>query len=200
MNTIIHFSALIPAAGKSGRMTTSKLFLPFGEHTFAVEIAEKYVSAGAAAVVFVVNRDDFEILKGVCTRFPKQVQFVINDNPQLGRFRSIRLGLAALPPDMPCFLQNIDNPFVRSDVLCSMLSISSPEITVIPSCENKLGHPVLIGTEIQNKLLNDSGDDCILKSELSRYTTNIVEVNNPEILYNINTPEDYKMVFGKPLP
>lgn len=173
-------------------METSKLFLKTGEQTFAEKIAEKYAEAGAETVVFVVNQNDFATLKDPMLHFPGQIQFVINDNPLLGRFRSIRLGLAALPPDMPCFLQNIDNPVISKDVITNLLKSTVPDNTVIPSYKNKHGHPILIGTGIQKKLLEITNNDCNLKSVLNRYNTTVIEVHCPEILFNINTPDEYK--------
>ena len=193
------FSVLIPAAGYSGRMGMPKLLLPFEDHTFCEEIVERYYQAGAEKIVFVINHRlvaDCEILHQRLLKSPK---FVVNDNPALGRFRSVQIGLSCIPQNIPCFLQNSDNPFIDHEVLSDLLKESKPDHTVIPVFEKQPGHPVLIGENIIKSLMHCSNPDANLRSELEKFSIKPVVVSAPEILLNINTPEDYLRVFGKPL-
>lgn len=193
------FSVLIPAAGYSGRMGVPKLLLPFGKHTFCEEIVERYVGAGAEKIVFVINQQLISYCDILHERLSKSLQFVVNDNPALGRFRSVQIGLSCISRNIPCFLQNSDNPFVNQRVLSDLLKESRPDHTVMPFFENQSGHPVLIGENIVDNLMNCSNPDANLRSELEKYMITPVETSAPEILLNINTPEDYLRIFGKPL-
>lgn len=198
-NFLRPFSVLIPAAGNSGRMGMPKLLLPFEDHTFCEEMVDRYFEAGAEKIVFVINQQlvaDCEILQ---KRMSMSLEFVVNDNPVLGRYRSVKIGLTCISRNIPCFLQNSDNPFINHKVLSDLLKESKPDHTVIPFFEKQPGHPVLIGENIIGSLIDCSNPDANLRTELEKYKIKPVAVSAPEILLNINTPEDYLRVFGKPL-
>jgi len=194
------FSVIIPAAGYSSRMGMPKLLLPFKDHTFCEEIVERYHKAGAEKIVIVINQQLVAKCETLFQHWSKPLQIVVNDNPALGRFRSVRIGLSVVTPDIPCFLQNADNPFVNQQLIFDLLCVSKPDHTVIPYFEKNPGHPVLIGENIIENLKHCSDDDANLRTELGKYNIKTIDTSSPEILLNINTPEDYMRVFGKPLP
>ena len=193
------FSVLIPAAGYSQRMGSPKLLLPFGNHTFCEEIVERYNQAGAEKIVFVINNHLVPECEAIGRKFNNQPTFIVNDNPSLGRLRSVQIGLSCIPRSIPCFLQNSDNPFVNHIMLLDLLKESKPDNTVIPLFNKQPGHPVLIGENIIKNLMDCSNPAAILRSELEKYIIKHVETTVPEILLNINTPDDYLRIFGKPL-
>jgi len=191
------FSVVIPAAGYSDRMGMPKLLLPFGHHTFCEEIFMRYHLAGARKIVFVINQP---LLSPCLKLFPNHTNkpdFIINKTPLMGRYKSIMIGLSCIPDNLPCFLQNSDNPLVNESVLIKLLSESNPDYTAIPVFKNRNGHPVLIGTNIIKNLLKCTMPDANLRIELQKYNTKKIEVSTADILLNINTPEDYKEIFGR---
>jgi molybdenum cofactor cytidylyltransferase len=183
---MIPVSAIIPAAGNSGRMGTDKAFLlhPDGS-TFSRFLVNCYSSFGASPVIVVVNTEmdqsQLNCNDAVC---------VVNQNISMGRSWSIRLGLQQVPADHSCFIQNIDNPFAEHALFETLLSQLEKDRYVVPVINGKGGHPVLIGSNIADHMrglgtFNDIRD--ILKS----YKRTEVPVKDERILWNINTPAAY---------
>jgi molybdenum cofactor cytidylyltransferase len=179
-------SAIILAAGNSGRMGSDKAQLPFGNGlSFAGQMIKCYSGFGVAPLVMVVNNDtDLSQLDS------RLFVPVLNDHPEYGRSRSILLGVKEVSSDRPCFLHNIDNPYLEDDLLEMLLSVVQPDSYVVPVYKEKGGHPVLLGSEIVNYLrdINQLHD---LREVLKQFRR--IEISFPDkgILWNINTPEDY---------
>jgi molybdenum cofactor cytidylyltransferase len=192
------FTALIPAAGFSSRMGTPKLFLPCsGGKTMIEELVSGYIDFGIKQMIIVVNEMEFPEFKKRSIVFPEQVKVVINSQPELGRFRSVKIGLAQLDVPKGCFLQNIDNPFAGVEVLQSLAAHYQFNSVAMPFYKGKSGHPILIGDEIWANLLNHEKDDAIFSEQLSLYPMVNVPVPTSTILINLNKPEDYQTYIAK---
>ena len=105
---------LILAGGKSERMIFPKPYLLFEGETFLKKIVEEYHNAGIKSICVIINE---EFCKGKFEKFIDEVEsktiIIKNPNPELGRFHSLKLGLANILNLDFCFIQNIDNPFVN---------------------------------------------------------------------------------------
>jgi len=192
-NHPLKFSAVIAAAGSSRRMHTSKLFLSgLTGLTFIDELIQSYQSCNVLEIVIVVNQTDHQKLLQMNDALINNVKTVVNEHPENGRFGSIKLGLSNIEKGRGCFFQNIDNPFPGAEVLTVLNNNYSPEAVLIPSFNGDNGHPVLLGPASIERLLAQSCDDAILRDELYKNKVQIVPVSNPDILLNLNTPEDYR--------
>ena len=109
---------IILAAGKSGRMGRPKFLLEHvsGE-TFLHRLITVYQRAGINEMVVVVNSIDFENQLEYFSTLPERVKIIQNPTPEKGRLLSIQLGAGALSGNIPCFIHNIDNPFVEITLL-----------------------------------------------------------------------------------
>ena len=109
---------IILAAGKSGRMGKPKFLLEHvsGE-TFLHRLITVYQRAGIHEMVVVVNSIDFENHSDYFSTLPERVKIIQNPTPEQGRLLSIQLGTGALSGNTPCFIHNIDNPFVENNLL-----------------------------------------------------------------------------------
>lgn len=182
----ISFSALILAAGTSGRMGADKAGLSYDDRkTFIKHLEDSYLEANAKPVVLVVN-----------TRFAKKgeenpfTSIIVNCEPEKGRSHSIRLGLANVPAGNACFIQNVDNPIIDSKLLKSMLNMIGKDSYVVPVYGKKGGHPILIAPQIIEHINSlDTMDD--LRTTLASYRRIDYSWPDEKILLNINTPEDY---------
>ena len=175
------------------------MFLPFDkDQTFIEKLIDSYISFGCQQIIIVTNEECLTELKARKMIFSGLVKIIVNDKPGLGRFRSIKLGLEQLASGLSCMIQNIDNPFVNHEVLEALSISSEPGNVVIPLCNNYSGHPVLIGAEVWPLLLM-MNNHTNLSEELKKFITIKKNVNNPNILININEPEDYRKYFGKSL-
>ena len=180
-------SAVIAAAGLSGRMGKDKAMLPYGNGLcFAENLINFFSVYGCNPVVLVVNESfDVAQLKN-CDFIP-----VINRNLNLGRSYSIHLGLQSIPKVSLCFIQNADNPFLEKQLLESLMEAVEPDSYAVPIFEGKRGHPVLLGSSVTEHIRKQSFS-MDFREELKSFSRIEVPYPDKRIHWNINTPEDYK--------
>jgi CTP:molybdopterin cytidylyltransferase MocA len=87
-------SAIILAAGTSGRMGYPKAALKFNDDAnFVQHLCPQFLISGCEKVIIVINNDTAKLFEENNVSFPKSVSIVINKNPEFGRFYSLQLGL-----------------------------------------------------------------------------------------------------------
>lgn len=187
-------SCIILSAGDSGRMGTHKALLPFGRQkvSFLEQILQVYSQAGMDEMVVVVNSDLLRILNELKPELPEQVRITENPHPEKGRFYSLQTGLKHVTADACVFIQNIDNPFIDRETLHNMLKNLHRAQVILPAFTGKTGHPVLVHPEVCRSILSSPNPDARLDSFLKDFSSVAIEVENPRILANVNTPEDYE--------
>lgn len=185
-------SAIILAAGLSKRMGRSKAFLKTpGGITFLEHIVDGFCSARIDDIVVVVNAGVMDSILKSYSQLLQCCSFVINSNPELGRFSSIKIGLRNLYHFNSVFLHNIDTPFV-SPMLLSTLQNQLVEVDCcIPVFEGKGGHPVLLSGKVIQSILAESFSDCNFRDYLQQFTINRVSTHESQICLNINTEQRY---------
>jgi molybdenum cofactor cytidylyltransferase len=181
-----NLSALIPAAGLSGRMGKDKAMLPCGNGLcFAENLINCFSNYGCNPVVLVVNETFNSAQLRSCDFIP-----VINHNLDLGRSYSIHLGVQVIPKGTSCFIHNIDNPFLEKQLLESLMEAIEPDSYAVPVFKGRRGHPVLLGKSAAEHLRKQpfSMD---FREELKKFPGIEVPWPDKRVLWNINTPEDY---------
>jgi molybdenum cofactor cytidylyltransferase len=183
----ISFSALILAAGTSGRMGADKASLSYDDRkSFINHLEDSYLEANANPVILVVNPRFAQ--EGEKNSF---TSIVVNCEPEKGRSHSICLGMMKVPPGNACFIQNVDNPIGDSKLLMSMLNLLRKDSYVVPVCNGKGGHPILIAPMIVEHINRlDKMDD--LRAILASFARINCPWPDDKILLNINTPQDYE--------
>lgn len=198
MNTENKPTALILAAGASGRMGKPKAFLPYDDdRTFLDKILSVFFSFGCSEIWVVLNDKGME--RAAKENFYKNVHLVLNEHPEKERFYSLQTGLKSIPGNTSVFLHNGDNPFINPEVLNALWRAHGEHSVAVPEFEDKGGHPILLAPEIIRDIVREKNDKLHLNEFLSKYEQRRIPVNNPGILININTAEDYKKYLGKVL-
>lgn len=182
----ISFSALILAAGTSGRMGADKAGLSYDDRkSFIKHLEDSYLVANANPVILVVN-DRFSLKH----EENPLTSIVVNCEPEKGRSHSISLGMVKVPPGNACFIQNVDNPVVDIRLVKSMLKLLRKDTYVVPVCGEKGGHPILLSPQIVESINGmEKMED--LRFILTSYERINCTWPDERILLNINTPEDY---------
>lgn len=184
--------AVVLAAGESSRMGKQKMLLPYKGQT----IIEKVVSTALTAVksnVVVVTGSGHESISSQIKHLP--VRLTWNESYKNGMLSSVIAGINVLPKNASAFLLFLgDQPQIPVGLAQMVIDEwkKHKKGIVIPTCGGKKGHPVLIETRycgIIRKLNHEIG----LKELMIKYTDDIhlVETNIPEILRDIDTPDDY---------
>lgn len=177
------------AAGLSTRSGTFKMALPLGDKT-AIEraIAGMYEIAWRIVVVAGWQAERIEALLAPYAR----VEIVRNEGFRAGMFSSVQAGLARVRAPR-VFLLPGDHPLIGPEVYLQML-VEEAEI-VIPTCDGKKGHPVLLSGHLIPEILALPADATLRDYVAARgYTT--VEVGDRGILMDIDTLEDYRAVLA----
>lgn len=185
-------SAIILSAGFSSRMKQAKFSLMYDEkRTFLEKIVEEYLIFGCNEIIVVMNYEGIKLKNKLNLSFPKNVKFVLNKYPERERFYSLQVGFKALQETEFIFMQNIDNPFVTSVLLFNIYKNKNVADYIIPSHNNKGGHPILLSEKIANSIIQEEDYNVILKSHLQNFAKHYVKIEDENILLNINTMEIY---------
>ena len=193
-----HVSCVILSAGNSGRMGCHKALLQFDEsRTFIQQLTGVYHLAGAGQIIVVCSPALALLLSKSADFFGFPVELVINSNPEAGRFNSLRLGLERINNGNCCFFQNVDNPFVSVELLTLMHESFRGDRAVIPVYSGRPGHPVLLGREIIRKILEAPEPNARIDDFLKASGPEYFEVLYAGVQVNINTPEEYRKLFGR---
>ncbi len=192
-----NFSAIILAAGYSGRMGQHKALLEYeANRCFARKIADDFLAFGCNRVIMVTNPMVAENIKEEDFNL-NDISLVVNTKPELGRFYSLSLGLSDIEPNQHIFVTNVDNPMVSDQALFIMADNAGKAYYIFPVYRGRGGHPILLSPEIIALIKKETTYDYNIKEYLSRFSKIGVEVNDESILININSPAEYERVIQK---
>lgn len=173
-------------------MGRTKALLPIGQRSFLANLVAIYRSAGLEEVVAVGGADYAKIAKAV----PDGCRLVEATDWASGMRASLRAGLKALS-EGPVLLTHVDRPRVAISTVQKLLNNSQyldctrPRI---PCYHGALGHPVYLPAYLRERLLQE--DDQPLNQILEAFQPVMVEVEDPDVLLNVNTPEDWRAIAG----
>ncbi|MCX6270475.1 MAG: NTP transferase domain-containing protein [Bacteroidetes bacterium] len=189
---------IILTAGASGRMKIPKAFLPYGDgQTFIGKIMSTYCSWGCVELIIVANNEVSDRLKE-SDLTSVEATLVTNHHPENERFYSVKLGLGQLVKSQYCFIQNVDNPFITSEILDIIHKGRAPDAYLSPVFNGQGGHPILLSRNIIRFIRDHPADDANLKQVLQDYPCKRIPVNDERVLININSPTDYRKYFDVP--
>lgn len=189
-------SVIILAAGYSSRMERPKLALSFDKNlTFLEKIIQEYYQFGCKEIIIVLNKEGEYLANRLFLKL-KNARIVLNEHPEWERFYSVKLGLQGLSQQHPVFIHNVDNPFVNTKILESLLSQDVNTDYIVPSFDGKGGHPILISNKVCQALISAEKNDLVLSDFLKGYDKKRVIVDDKRILININTHTKYQEFFG----
>jgi molybdenum cofactor cytidylyltransferase len=186
------------AAGESSRMGTLKALLPWGETSLIEAQIEQLAQSQIAELVVVIGYQ-FELLESklvkIKNRFKQELNMtiMINSEYESGKTSSIRAGMTGISNQSKgLVILGVDQP-VRSRTLEQLLFGLEDESIHIPVFESKKGHPPVYARSYYHELENVSEKNQGLREINHKYPNHIqfIEVNEPQVLLNLNTEEDY---------
>ena len=184
-------AGLVLAAGASTRMGEPKALLltpagvPLAQHQ-----ATLLRHAGCDEVLVVLGRD-FEF---ITNRIPS-CKTICNPDWETGRFSSIQTGIRALHAFDGCFILPVDTVGVSLTTLEATREFAEQKkpAAVRPTFNGSDGKIAWISKQLASEIARaetaDTRLDLILKEMAARFP-----VNDPAILNNVNTPEEWKNV------
>ena len=188
-------AAILLAAGESRRMGQLKALLPWQGASLLQHQVNSLLSAGVDCVVVVLGHRANELsplLEGM-----EQVTWRLNPHYLQGKTTSIKAGLKSLEPQTvdTILMLNVDQPR-SAGTIRGLLDRhrSSGSLITIPEFHGKGGHPILVDASLIEELANIEEATFGVKAVVRRHqaSTTRVPVDNPEVLWDLNTPEQYR--------
>ena len=184
--------AIVLAAGYSNRANAFKMTLPLGhmsvlEHT--ISKFEGLCSRVIAVTGFKAELIEKEIAKISNTNsYSFQIQLVYNENFHQGMFTSIQKGCNEVKAET-FFITPGDCPLVKKETV--QLLAKHKGNVVIPSFQYKGGHPIKLSAQVKQKIL-ETHPESNLRVVLNGYEKQYISVDDPGILMDVDTQEDYQ--------
>ncbi|HZZ29995.1 MAG TPA: nucleotidyltransferase family protein [Pirellulales bacterium] len=189
----VNIAAIILAAGRSQRMGTQKLLLPWAKQTVIGHIADQIIAAGINKIVAVVGADRDAVTDALAGR---DLILVENPNPDGDMLSSIRCGLQALSPECSAALIALgDQPGIQADFVSQLLRFygDSNGAIVAPIAAGKRGHPVILPSRYFAEVL-EHFDGVGLQGllQVHSHDVRLLAVSNASELADMDYPQDYE--------
>jgi molybdenum cofactor cytidylyltransferase len=191
---------IILSAGLSGRMKMFKPLANYKGKTFINNIVKKLNTiCNEIIIVSGFNSDELETetIKSLKnenqSEATKKIKFTFNDSFQKGMFTSLQKGISEVKNCDWVLYHFVDQPGLPINFYQEFIKqIDSEYNWIQPSGENRNGHPILIGKDLFDLIVNSSPDTNLREiSKNSKVKKKYWECNYEEIFQDIDTEEDY---------
>ena len=185
-------AAILLAAGMSRRMGRCKQLLPLGETTVIGRCLDTLQRGRVSTVVVVVSAGGEEVAGGA-ERYSARV--VVNLNRAGDMASSIRSGRDALGPEYSGVMVALcDYPLVDPATVETLIRRHHdfPDRIITPVHQDRRGHPLLFPRSV----LDELGEGMTLRDVVRLDPARVydVPVDDPGILIDMDTPEDYTRI------
>ncbi len=191
-------AAIILAAGASQRMGTPKALLDLHGETFVARLT-RVMGANCGSITVVLGNHADQIRPLV----PNRARVVVNPDPDRGQLSSLQTALAEVPSEATgiAFIP-VDCPAVSEATVSTLSEVFARRdpstLFVIPRMDGKRGHPVFAARSVADEFLALAPTD--KASEIVHRhipATRYVDVNDPGIFADIDTPEAYRRLLAE---
>jgi len=194
-------SAIVLAAGKSERMGTNKLLLPYQCSVIIDLVIQHILESGIREIIVVLGHEAEKVREEIISHFGRKVLLAFNVNYQQGMLSSIQCGLKIVDPQCEAvFLCLGDQPKVSIETYRQILNSfsSSDKGIIIPTYKGKRGHPILIARRHFPFILTLDQLTASLHSLIKENPDDIAEIELADegILFDLDHPADYDLLLG----
>ena len=192
---------ILLAAGESRRMGFPKPLLRIGNDTFLTRTLHSMLEV-ARAVVVVTGAYEQPVRDEVSAS--RRLRIVHNPDFQRGQLSSLKCAIGAISPDVDGVLVHLaDHPLVQATTFRAVAE--KYELTRAPILiarhRGRRGHPVLFAKGVFSELLaapEGEGARFVVNADPARVV--YVEVEDPGVTLDLDTPEDLKRAGLAPPP
>jgi molybdenum cofactor cytidylyltransferase len=197
-----HVAAILLAAGQSRRMGAFKPLLPFGDKTVIESCVDYLRRGGVENIVVVLGHRADDVRQSL-----SNVVFALNPDPTSEMGASIAAGIRVLPASSAATLiALVDHPAVPSKVVSTLIETwQRGSRLIIPTWQDRGGHPVLVDLSFKSELLNlDATGGLRSLFDTHRNVVTRIPVDSPYVARDMDTWDDYESlhheVIGKSAP
>ena len=174
-------------------MGRPKALLPWGGCTLLEHQVDALLEGGADEVVVVLGHDAHDLAPYV--RGPR-ARGVVNRSYRQGRASSVRAGAAALSPSVEhILLLAVDQPRTASLVSRVLQAhLEAGALITSPRYRGRGGHPLVFSAALREELesVTEEGQGVRQVLEAHRSEIHRVEMDDPMLRLDVNTPEEYR--------
>lgn len=186
-------SAMVLAAGRSRRMGTQKLLLPYRGQPLVAQVVDELLRGPVEQVFVVLGKDGKSITEAIAGR---HVHLVTNTHSEDEMLFSVRCGLIAMPRESAGTMVALgDQPGITADVVTELVRSfhTTGRGIVVPTYKGKRGHPLLFAMHYRDEILTRY-EGRGLRGLLETHPQEVfeLEVATAGILEDIDLPEDYQ--------
>ena len=186
---------LLLAAGQSSRMGLPKALIDWKGKPLFIRHLESFAAFGGAFAVIVASKENKKNLNDALNQYPVNLptRVSVNPDPEREMLSSIKVGLNSAKTPESVFLLPVDTPVFDQQVWQALSEGDfKGEKVRIPSHAMKSGHPLLLSPQFVKDLCAVSSDQRLdhLIGRLTIAEKRFVNVNDPSVLGNWNTPKD----------
>ena len=185
--------AILLAAGESQRMGRPKPLLPWAGTTL-IEYQMRQLSEASLDRIIVVLGHAWEQVEPLVGG--RGVEVLVNDRYREGRASSVRAGAAAVwDEDKAVLVLAVDQPR-PAGLLSRLLDAHRQQggLVTVPTFEGRRGHPTVYSGALTPELRQVTEESQGLRALARTHASQVreVPVDNPIVLVDINTPEEYE--------
>ncbi len=185
--------AIVLAAGRSSRMGTPKMVLPWNDSTVIGHIVSVLHHCSVDPIVVVTGGAKEKVEAALSSQ-----EVILAENAEYATTEmmdSLKIGLMKLPPDVDAVLIVLgDQPFIDEGLIGKLIDRFRTQSTllIIPSYNKRRGHPWLVGRTLWAEML--ALDETSTLRDFIQSNTSAIDylvVDTPSVLLDLDTPDDY---------
>jgi len=191
----LRVASVVLAAGLSSRMGFNKLVAPVCGKPLIQHVLELVAGVELFSErVLVLGYMHGDVYRSIDRSILEMFRVVVNESYFEGLGSSVRKAVMEVQEGVNAIMFfNGDTPFVKRSTVLKLLDVygSLKPLIVAPSHRGVRGTPVLLDSSLRGELLSLRGD-VGARSIFPRYRDRmvVVDVEDPGILFDIDTPED----------
>jgi molybdenum cofactor cytidylyltransferase len=189
--------AIVLAAGRSRRMGTQKLLLPFAGKTVIAHIVDQLLATKVARV-FVVVGADAEAVAGALGG--RQITLARNPDPDAEMLSSIRCAFAVLPDTCTAAVIALgDQPSMSPAIVDQLIEhfLTGSHGIIVPFHDGHRGHPMIVSVRYRDEIINKH-DESGLRGLLDSHADDVLRIPfDGSVLEDMDFPEDYRRALAR---
>ena len=189
-------SCLLLSAGFSSRFGSPKALARLNGKKLIEHLQELLLATQLHEIIIVLGHGAEQIKPFLFKH--KKIKVVYNKDYKFGQTSSFKCGLKEVAaPATGILLFPVDYPLIKKetiDMLISCFKEKSP-MALIPSCQDKKGHPPVFAIRLKNEFLalkNSMGINTVIHHHIDDVT--LLPVDDAGVLKSFNTKEEFEQL------